>query len=238
MPTNQPQAVAKSTSISEAATMPQTAMSSNQIVTLSSIDMVKTHIECLVEIEPRFAPIYKQLGLPDLRRNEGGFTRLMRAMVGQQLSVAAASSIWNKLEQAGLTQPKNILDADDEDLREQGLSKQKIRYVRSLAAHDIDFEALHTMSDSEVINTLTAVTGIGKWTAEMYLLFSLGRADVLAVDDLAIKVAAMDLLGLESRPSPKQLRALTESWSPYRSAASLLLWEHYGWLKDRDAVPV
>jgi len=85
---------------------------------------------------------------------------------------------------------------------------------------------------------LTAVTGIGRWTAEMYLLFSLGRVDILAVDDLAIKVGAMDLLGLDDRPTPKQLRLLSEPWSPYRSAASLLLWSHYGWLKKRDAVPL
>ncbi|WP_019671703.1 DNA-3-methyladenine glycosylase family protein [Psychrobacter lutiphocae] len=199
---------------------------------------LKAHIERLIEIEPRFASIYRQIGVPDLRRNEGGFGRLMRAMVGQQLSVAAASSIWHKLEVAGLTKPQSIRDADDEQLRRQGLSRQKIRYVRSLVEHNIDFEALNELPDKEVIKTLTEVTGVGNWTAEMYLLFSLGRADVLAVDDLAIKVAAMDLLGLDARPTPKQLRELTAHWSPYRSAASLLLWEYYGWLKQRDALPV
>ena len=162
----------------------------------------------------------------------------MRAMVGQQLSVAAATSIWNKLEAASLTSPDAIIHVEDETLRQQGLSRQKIRYLRSLVEHDIDFEALQHLPDTEVIKNLTAVTGIGNWTAEMYLLFSLGRADVLAVDDLAIKVGAMDLLQLKARPTPKQLKTLTEDWSPYRSAASLLLWSHYGWLKDRDAVPV
>ena len=94
------------------------------------------------------------------------------------------------------------------------------------------------MSDGEVIDTLTAVTGIGRWTAEMYLLFSLGRADILAVDDLAIRVAAMALLELPERPTPKQLKVATQSWSPYLSAASLLLWAYYGGLKDKEAMPV
>ena len=213
-------------------------MKNQSIRTLDTPAQLQSDIKALITIEPRFERIYQQIGLPDLRRNSGGFEQLMRAMVGQQLSVAAATSIWNKLEAAELVSPQAILHAEDEALREQGLSRQKIRYLRSLVEHDIDFEALQSLSDAEVIKTLTAVTGIGNWTAEMYLLFSLGRADVLAVDDLAIKVGAMDLLQLEARPTPKQLKSLTQIWAPYRSAASLLLWSHYGWLKDRDAVPV
>lgn len=213
-------------------------MKNQSIRTLDTPAQLQSDIKALITIEPRFERVYQQVGLPGLRRNSGGFEQLMRAMVGQQLSVAAASSIWNKLEKAELISPQAILHAEDEVLREQGLSHQKIRYLRSLVEHDIDFEALQYLSDAEVIKTLTAVTGIGNWTAEMYLLFSLGRADVLAVDDLAIKVGAMALLQLEARPTPKQLKSLTQSWAPYRSAASLLLWSHYGWLKDRDAVPV
>ncbi|WP_420228958.1 DNA-3-methyladenine glycosylase family protein [Psychrobacter sp. ER1] len=110
--------------------------------------------------------------------------------------------------------------------------------MRSLVDHDIDFAALETLPNEEVITTLTAVTGIGRWTAEMYLLFSLKRTDILAVDDLAIKVAAMELLGLAERPTPKQLKDLTQHWSPHRSAASLLLWSYYGSLRDKTAVPL
>ena len=213
-------------------------MKNQPIRTLETSSQLQSDIQALITIEPLFEKVYQQVGVPDLRRNPGGFEQLMRAMVGQQLSVAAASSIWNKLKAASLTSPEAIMHAEDEALREQGLSRQKIRYLRSLVEHNIDFEALQHLPDREVIKSLTAVTGIGNWTAEMYLLFSLGRADVLAVDDLAIKVGAMDLLQLEARPTPKQLKLLTEPWSPYRSAASLLLWSHYGWLKDRDAVPV
>lgn len=208
------------------------------MTTLDSSAKLKTHIQALIELEPRFAPVYEQVGVPSLRRNEGGFAALLRAIVGQQLSVAAASSIWQRLVDANLITPKTLIQADDEDLRAQGLSRQKIRYVRSLVDHDIDYQALTTMSDGEVIDTLTAVTGIGRWTAEMYLLFSLGRADILAVDDLAIRVAAMALLELPERPTPKQLKVATQSWSPYLSAASLLLWAYYGGLKDKEAMPV
>jgi len=208
------------------------------MTTLDSSSELKTHIQALIELEPRFAPVYEQVGVPSLRRNEGGFAALLRAIVGQQLSVAAASSIWQRLVDANLITPKTLIQADDDDLRAQGLSRQKIRYVRSLVDHDIDYQALTTMSDGEVIATLTAVTGIGRWTAEMYLLFSLGRADILAVDDLAIRVAAMALLELPERPTPKQLKVATQSWSPYLSAASLLLWAYYGGLKDKEAMPV
>ena len=208
------------------------------IQTIENSKELEAHISALINIEPRFAPIYEQVGVPDLRHNAGGFTQIMRAMVGQQLSVAAASSIWQRLADRGLTTPAAIHAATDENLRTQGLSKQKIRYTRSLVEHDIDFAALETLTDDGVIDTLTAVIGIGRWTAEMYLLFSLKRADVLAVDDLAIKVAAMELLGLAERPTPKQLQNLTQDWSPHRSAASLLLWQYYGFLRQKTAVPL
>lgn len=208
------------------------------IQTIENIKELEAHISALINIEPRFAPIYEQVGVPDLRHNAGGFTQIMRAMVGQQLSVAAAASIWQRLVDTGLTTPAAIHAATDEDLRTQGLSKQKIRYTRSLVEHDIDFSVLETLTDEEVIKTLIAVIGIGRWTAEMYLLFSLKRADVLAVDDLAIKVAAMDLLGLAERPTPKQLKNLAQDWSPHRSAASLLLWQYYGSLRQKTAMPL
>lgn len=208
------------------------------IQTIENSKELEAHISALINIDPRFAPIYEQVGVPDLRHNAGGFTQIMRAMVGQQLSVAAAASIWQRLVDRGLTTPTAIHAATDEDLRTQGLSKQKIRYTRSLVEHDIDFSVLETLTDEEVIKTLIAVIGIGRWTAEMYLLFSLKRADVLAVDDLAIKVAAMDLLGLAERPTPQQLKGLAQDWSPHRSAASLLLWQYYGFLRQKTAMPL
>ncbi len=208
------------------------------IHTIENAQELEAHITALIAIEPRFAAVYSQVGTPSLRHNAGGFEQLMRAMVGQQLSVAAAASIWQRLVETNLTTPQAIHQATDETLRAQGLSKQKTRYVRSLVEHDIDFVTLQSLPDEEVVKTLTAVIGIGRWTAEMYLLFSLKRADVLAVDDLAIKVAAMDLLSLAERPTPKQLKHLTQDWSPHRSAASLLLWSYYGLLRNKTAVPL
>ena len=208
------------------------------IETIENVQALDRHIMALITIEPKFAAVYEQVGTPDLRHNAGGFEQLMRAMVGQQLSVAAAASIWQHLVDANLTTPQTVRDTSDEELRTQGLSKQKTRYVRSLVDHNIDFDALETLPNEAVVETLTAVTGIGRWTAEMYLLFSLKRADVLAVDDLAIKVAAMTLLGLTERPTPKQLKHLTEDWSPHRSAASLLLWSYYGLLRNKTAIPL
>ena len=208
------------------------------IQTIEDAEQLVEHITALIAIEPRFAPVYKQTGLPSLRHNTGGFEALMRAMVGQQLSVAAAASIWQRVVDSSLTTPKAINEATDETLRAHGLSKQKSRYIRSLVENDIDFAALQTMPDQDVIKTLTAVVGIGQWTAEMYLMFSLKRADVLAVDDLAIKVAALQLLDLPEQTTPKQLKNLTQDWSPHRSAASLLLWSYYGLLRNKTAVPL
>lgn len=195
---------------------------------------LQEHIDKLIIIEPKFAPVYEQVGTPDLRRQPQGFAQMVRTIVGQQVSTAAARSIYSRIEQAGLTTPDAIKITDDDHLREQGLSKQKIRYLRSLAEHDINYDALALLTDETVIERLTAVTGIGRWTAQMYLLFSLGRADILAVDDLAIKVAVQRLLGLDKRPTPSQLIQLTNPWSPHRSAASLLLWAYYGALKDKS----
>ncbi|MDN6276328.1 DNA-3-methyladenine glycosylase [Psychrobacter sp.] len=142
---------------------------------IENSDQLEKHITALIAIEPKFAAVYKQVGLPSLRHKEAGFEQLVRAMVGQQLSVAAAASIWQRLLDAGLVTPQSIMNANDDELRAQGLSKQKIRYIKSLVDHDIDFAALETMENEQVVKTLTAVTGIGRWTAEMYLLFSLKR---------------------------------------------------------------
>ena len=128
------------------------------IQTIENTQQLHEHIMALIVIEPRFLPIYEQVGIPSLRHNVGGFEQLMRAMVGQQLSVAAAASIWQRLLDAALTNPQAIIKATDEDLRAQGLSKQKTRYIRSLVDHDIDFAALEIMLDEEAIEVLTAVT--------------------------------------------------------------------------------
>lgn len=126
--------------------------------------------------------------------------------------------------------------ASDETLRAAGLSRQKARYGRALAQAGIDFNALRGISDVDVVKTLVAVPGIGVWTAEIYAMFALGRADVFAPGDLALQEAARMLFGLEARPTDKALRAMAEAWSPWRSVAARILWAYYRVAKEREGV--
>jgi DNA-3-methyladenine glycosylase II len=126
--------------------------------------------------------------------------------------------------------------ASEDDLRACGLSRQKVRYAKALAEADIDYKALRELPDAAVIKELTAVTGIGLWTAEIYLMFSLGRADAFAAGDLAIQIAVQDIFELEDRPTDKQLRVIAEPWSPWRSVAARLMWSYYLEAKQRDGI--
>ena len=161
---------------------------------------------------------------------------LLSAIVSQQVSVAAASAIWARLKAARLTGPRKIRWAEDDDLRACGLSRQKIRYARELAASGIDYRALRGQPTEEVVKTLVAVPGIGVWTAEIYAMFSLGRADVFAPGDLALQESARILFDLPDRPREKALRELAEDWSPWRAVAARLLWAYYHVEKNREGI--
>jgi len=186
--------------------------------------------------EPRFAHALTLCGPPPLRRREDGFDALMSAIVSQQVSVAAARAIWSRLESAGLTRPETIVTAADEALRAAGLSRQKIRYTRALAEAGIDFEALRHAPDGDVVEVLIALPGVGRWTAEIYAMFSLGRADVFAPNDLALQEAARILFDLPERPREAALRRMAEDWSPWRTVAAGLLWAYYRVAKEREGV--
>lgn len=203
---------------------------------ITSLHCVAEGAEWLARREPRFAEAVPLVGALPLRREEDGFPALLRAIVGQQVSVASARAIWGRLEGAGLTEAAVMADASDEDLRAAGLSRQKARYGRALAQAGIDFNALRGVPDADVVKALVAVPGIGVWTAEIYAMFALGRADVFAPGDLALQEAARMLFRLEARPSEKQLRAMAEAWSPWRSVAARILWAYYRVAKDRDGV--
>ena len=190
----------------------------------------------LIRAEPRFAPVLDLCGPLPLRRKPDGFGELLSAITSQQVSVASARAIWQRLEQAGMTVPDKVARTAEEDLRALGLSRQKARYARALAAAGIDFDALRHMPTSDVITTLTAVTGIGVWTAEIYAMFSLGRADVFAPGDLALQEGARLLFELPERPKEKALRELAEDWSPWRSVAARALWAFYAQQKSREGV--
>lgn len=190
----------------------------------------------LARVEPRFAHALDLTGPLPLRRRPDGFEQLLAAIVSQQVSVAAARAIQGRLEAAGLTAPDAIRAAADEEMRAAGLSRQKIRYARALAAADIDYAALRAAPTEEVVGTLTAVPGIGVWTAEIYAMFSLGRADVFAPGDLALQEATRRLFDLPERPRPKALRDMAGAWSPWRAVAARALWAYYRVETEREGV--
>jgi DNA-3-methyladenine glycosylase II len=193
---------------------------------------IKSHVETLARREPAFARVLKQHGMPEPRNSERGAQTLLRTIVGQQVSVAAARSMWAKLEAAFGSPPdlEKLLAATDEQLRAAGMSRQKSGYIRSLAglviSGELDLESLPE-DDEEAITLLTKIKGIGRWSAEIYLLFAEGRPDVFPAGDLAVMIELGRLMGLAEKPSEKQLRELAEAWRPYRGAAAVLAWHSY-----------
>ena len=195
-------------------------------------DRLNASLDALAAIEPAFAAALARVGYPEPRISERGFVTLLRAIVGQQVSIKAAASIWAKLEAAtgGAADPARVAAATPEALRGAGLSGQKVAYARSLAEEvlsgRLDFERL-PKEDEEAIARLVRVKGIGRWTAEIYLLFAEGRGDVWPAGDLAVQIEIARILGLDDeRPGEKAIRALAEPWRPHRGAAAVFAWHH------------
>ena len=203
---------------------------------IQSQECINEGASFLANIEPRFKSALEVTGELPLRLSPEGFERLLDAIISQQVSVAAANSIWRRLVKANLNGPLKIMRADDAELRAVGLSRQKVRYARALAESKINFRSLRSMSSEEVINTLTQVSGIGVWTAEIYTIFSLARADVFAAGDLALQESARLLFELSERPSEREIRQMAEKWSPWRAVAARLLWAYYSHSKKREGV--
>ena len=193
---------------------------------------IAASLDALGAREPKVAAAVAAAGYPDPRIRERGYATLLRTIVGQQVSIAAAASVWNKLEAAlGTGCPPDALIAQDhETLRACGLSRQKQGYARSLAelilSGDLPLDALPE-DDEEAIAYLTRVKGIGRWSAEIYLLFAEGRPDIWPAGDLAVQAGLRKILELDARPSEKEARALAESWRPHRGGAALLTWHVY-----------
>src|SRR4249919_742047 len=204
---------------------------------------IKNHVEELASREPAFAKILEKHGMPEPRISDRGAQTLLRTIVGQQVSVAAARSMWAKLEGAFGSPPdlKRLLAASDEELRAAGMSRQKSGYIPSLPelviSGELDLENLPD-DDEEAIALLTRIKGIGRWSAEIYLLFAEGRADVFPAGDLAVMVEIGRLMGLDDRPSEKQLRELAEAWRPYRGAAAVLAWHSYNTVAKKSGAPI
>jgi DNA-3-methyladenine glycosylase II len=193
---------------------------------------IREAVDVLAAREAAFARVIDKHGHPEPRKSDRGATTLLRTIVGQQVSVAAARSMWAKLEAAFGSPPDLalLLTASDEELRAAGISRQKSGYIRSLAelviSGELDLDHLPG-DDEEAIALLTRIKGIGRWSAEIYLLFAEGRADVFPAGDLAVLVELGRLLNLPERPTEKQLRELAEPWRPYRGAAAVLAWHSY-----------
>ena len=203
---------------------------------ITSQECISEGLVALNKLEPKFRQAINAIDEIPLRRTSGGFDRLLSTIVSQQLSVAAADAIWKKIELAGLNQINKIKKVSDQDLRQVGLSKQKVRYVRSLANAKINYDALKAMPTSEVVSELTQVSGVGNWTAEIYAMFSLGRADVIAPGDIALQEATRLLFNLPERPSEKELRVMAKEWSPWQAVAARLLWSYYNDQKKREGI--
>ena len=197
-----------------------------------SSEAIRDGLDAVAQREPAMARALARVGYPDARIRERGYATLLRTIVGQQVSVAAAASMWRKLE-AYLgpdLSPERLLAAEFDDLRGCGLSRQKQGYARSLCemviAGALDLDALPA-DDEEAIALLTQIKGIGRWSAEIYLLFAEGRADIWPAGDLAVQAGLHKLLDLAERPSEKQTRALAEDWRPWRGSVAIFTWHCY-----------
>jgi DNA-3-methyladenine glycosylase II len=204
---------------------------------------IRAGVKALRRKCPTMRHVHDTAGDPPLRRRPAGFEGLARVIVGQQLSIASAAAIWQRTAAACEPfEPATLLRLTDRKLAGAGLSRPKIRTLRAIAtacADGLDLAALAGASDEEVHAALTAVVGIGPWTADIYIMFCLGRADGWAPGDLALQIATQRAFALADRPGKDDMIALAERWRPWRGVAARLLWAYYAAVKARStAVPV
>jgi DNA-3-methyladenine glycosylase II len=209
---------------------------------LTEADMIEG-LEHLQRADPRLVPVVEAAGPVGIRYRPPGFEGIARIVMGQQLSVASADAIWGRFEALlGEATAENYLRQSEEALRAAGLSGGKIKTLNALAeaaAGGLDLEGLAAEPAETATEKLTAIHGIGRWTAEIFLLFCARHADILPAGDLALQVAAAEALSLDKRPSEKELRAISELWSPWRGVAAKLLWAYYKTMRQgRNVLPV
>ena len=197
-----------------------------------SAEQLKRSLDALARVEPAIAAGLDRHGYPEPRIRDRGHQTLLRTIIGQQVSVASANAIWKRMEDAvgPALDPIVLAAAPDEMLRAAGLSRQKSSYVKSLAelvaSGELDLFELPA-DDEEAILQLTRIKGVGRWSAEIYLLFAEGRGDIWPAGDLAVQEEVGQLLGLAERPSEKTVREIARKWSPHRGAAAIFTWHHY-----------
>jgi DNA-3-methyladenine glycosylase II len=195
-------------------------------------DLLQQALEHLAGADKHMADAIREIGPPPPRHRPAGFATLMHVIIAQQVSTASARAISGRLtERLTKVTPESFIALTDADLRAVGFSRQKTLYGRDLAAAFLDgrvsLPKLRRMPDEEAIAALSSVKGIGRWSAEVFLLFSLKRPDVMPAQDLALMVAAQRLKGLRARPDPKKLLKIAEPWRPFRSYGARMLWHYY-----------
>jgi DNA-3-methyladenine glycosylase II len=207
-----------------------------------SAEALKAGLDRLAIVDPDIARALERIGYPEPRVRQPGFATLLRIMVAQQLSTRSAAAIWARVEQAcpPLVTAERFLALDEGAFRRIGFSRQKMAYGRALAeaiaGGTLDLEALATIPEEAAIEAISALRGFGRWSAEIYLLFALGRADVFPADDLALQIGMQRLKRLDARPNRKLMDQLAESWRPLRGCGALLLWRLYGTATLDDAL--
>ena len=208
---------------------------------LDSADAVASHIEALVGIDPRLAAVRDFAGPVQPRINPPGFVGIAKVITGQQLSVTSAAAIWRRFELLpGALDPVTCLSLSEEAVRATGFSGGKFRTVRAIAeamvAGTLDFDHLETLPAEQAVAYLVAHKGIGPWTAEVYLMFCAQHPDVFPAGDLALLKAVQHGLGLDARPTIKEMIGIAANWAPHRSAAALLFWRYFAVMRDREGI--
>ena len=214
-------------------TSPKPATSVRPVTPAGAVRRYRKGIRELTAADPGLARIVAEAGHPEIALRPAGFPTLLRAIIAQQVSAAAARTIWRRFEDrlAGPVEAAGVHALGYDGVRALGLSGRKTDYALGLAeaalSGELDFDAIARMPDEEAIARLIALRGIGRWTAEVYLLFALGRPDVWPAADLALATAAGRIRGLDARPSFKTASEIAETWRPWRGAAAILLWHYY-----------
>jgi DNA-3-methyladenine glycosylase II len=211
--------------------------------TIRSETDIRDGVTALARACPDLARVHVITGDPPLRLRPGGFEGLARTIVNQQLSVASAGAIWDRLRlRSDLADPRSLLALTDDDMRGIGLSRVKVATLRRAAEAiergALNLDALERAPDADIHAALTALKGVGPWTADIYIMFSLGRADAWSPGDLALQHAVRDAIGLAERPSPADMIEIAERWRPWRSVAARLLWSYYALRRKRAVQPV
>jgi DNA-3-methyladenine glycosylase II len=199
---------------------------------LDSADVLNRHLQSLLRRDRRLRPVAKAAGTFEIRKHAPGFSGLAKVICGQQLSVASAGAIWSRFERLeGALDPEGYLKLGETEIRGVGFSAGKYRTVRAVAkavlAGDLDFAALEQLPAADAVGMLTSITGVGPWTAELYLMFCANHPDIFPSGDLALQKAVAHALKLESRPVGKSLDEISIAWAPHRAAAALLFWRYY-----------